>query len=124
MAVGVEALPIISLISFFVGLILSLNGAYELRNGLPEKGIAPDVLLDMLQHTPIDFDHVYDTRSVYPFVKRFSTRPCRALYLLVPSCARLWMTGNCGYGRSSCRRWTVVPLKLVPGTTSTCFSSS
>jgi phospholipid/cholesterol/gamma-HCH transport system permease protein len=31
MAVGVEALPIISLISFFVGLILALQGAYELR---------------------------------------------------------------------------------------------
>jgi phospholipid/cholesterol/gamma-HCH transport system permease protein len=32
MAVGVEALPIVSLISFFVGLILALQGAYELRN--------------------------------------------------------------------------------------------
>lgn len=31
MAVGIEALPIISLISFFVGLILALQGAYELR---------------------------------------------------------------------------------------------
>jgi phospholipid/cholesterol/gamma-HCH transport system permease protein len=31
MSVGVEALPIISLISFFVGLILALQGAYELR---------------------------------------------------------------------------------------------
>jgi phospholipid/cholesterol/gamma-HCH transport system permease protein len=31
MAVGVEALPIVSLITFFVGLILALNGAYELR---------------------------------------------------------------------------------------------
>ena len=31
MAVGVEALPILSLISFFVGLILALQGAYELR---------------------------------------------------------------------------------------------
>jgi phospholipid/cholesterol/gamma-HCH transport system permease protein len=31
MGVGVEALPIISLISFFVGLILALQGAYELR---------------------------------------------------------------------------------------------
>ncbi len=31
MAVGVEALPILSLITFFVGLILALQGAYELR---------------------------------------------------------------------------------------------
>src|SRR3984957_18688946 len=31
MSVGVGAIPIISLISFFVGLILALQGAYELR---------------------------------------------------------------------------------------------
>jgi phospholipid/cholesterol/gamma-HCH transport system permease protein len=31
MAIGVEALPIVSLISFFVGTILALEGAYELR---------------------------------------------------------------------------------------------
>jgi phospholipid/cholesterol/gamma-HCH transport system permease protein len=31
MSVGVEALPIVSLISFFVGVILALQGAYELR---------------------------------------------------------------------------------------------
>ncbi|HKN61349.1 MAG TPA: ABC transporter permease [Candidatus Acidoferrales bacterium] len=31
MSVGVTALPIVSLISFFVGLILALQGAYELR---------------------------------------------------------------------------------------------
>ena len=31
MIVGVEALPIVSLISFFVGTILALQGAYELR---------------------------------------------------------------------------------------------
>ena len=31
MSVGVEALPIISLISFFIGTILALNAAYELR---------------------------------------------------------------------------------------------
>jgi phospholipid/cholesterol/gamma-HCH transport system permease protein len=31
MAVGVEALPIVSLITFFVGVILALQGAYELR---------------------------------------------------------------------------------------------
>jgi phospholipid/cholesterol/gamma-HCH transport system permease protein len=31
MSVGVEALPIVSLISFFVGTILALQGAYELR---------------------------------------------------------------------------------------------
>src|ERR1700734_3388396 len=31
MAVGVEAIPIVSLIAFFVGLILAPQGAYELR---------------------------------------------------------------------------------------------
>ncbi len=31
MAVGVEALPILSVITFFMGLILALQGAYELR---------------------------------------------------------------------------------------------
>ena len=31
MAVGVEAVPIVSLIAFFVGLILALQGAYQLR---------------------------------------------------------------------------------------------
>jgi phospholipid/cholesterol/gamma-HCH transport system permease protein len=31
MSIGVEAIPIVSLISFFVGLILALQGAYELR---------------------------------------------------------------------------------------------
>jgi phospholipid/cholesterol/gamma-HCH transport system permease protein len=31
MAVGVQALPVVSLISFFVGMILALQGAYELR---------------------------------------------------------------------------------------------
>jgi phospholipid/cholesterol/gamma-HCH transport system permease protein len=32
MAVGVGAIPVVSLISFFVGLILALQAAYELRN--------------------------------------------------------------------------------------------
>jgi len=32
MAIGVEAIPIVSLISFFVGLILALQSAYALRN--------------------------------------------------------------------------------------------
>jgi phospholipid/cholesterol/gamma-HCH transport system permease protein len=31
MSVGVEAIPIVSLISFFVGIILALQGAYQLR---------------------------------------------------------------------------------------------
>ena len=31
-----------------------LTGAYELRNGVPEKGITIDVMLDMLKHTPIE----------------------------------------------------------------------
>jgi len=32
MDVGVRALPILSLITFFIGLILALQGAYELRH--------------------------------------------------------------------------------------------
>jgi alkyl sulfatase BDS1-like metallo-beta-lactamase superfamily hydrolase len=31
-----------------------LTGAHELRNGVPEKGITIDILLDMLQYTPIE----------------------------------------------------------------------
>jgi phospholipid/cholesterol/gamma-HCH transport system permease protein len=31
MSIGVEAIPIVSLISFFIGVILALQGAYELR---------------------------------------------------------------------------------------------
>lgn len=31
-----------------------LTGAYELRNGVPDKGVAPGMLLDMLAHTPIE----------------------------------------------------------------------
>jgi phospholipid/cholesterol/gamma-HCH transport system permease protein len=31
MAIGVEAIPIVSLITFFVGIIMALQGAYELR---------------------------------------------------------------------------------------------
>src|ERR1700746_381782 len=31
MAVGVEAIPIVSLITFFVGLIMALQSAYELK---------------------------------------------------------------------------------------------
>ena len=31
-----------------------LTGAYELRNGVPEKGITLDIMLDMLKHTPIE----------------------------------------------------------------------
>jgi alkyl sulfatase BDS1-like metallo-beta-lactamase superfamily hydrolase len=31
-----------------------LTGAYELRNGAPAQGLSPALLLDMLQHTPIE----------------------------------------------------------------------
>jgi alkyl sulfatase BDS1-like metallo-beta-lactamase superfamily hydrolase len=31
-----------------------LTGAYELRNGVPQKGITIDMLVDMLQYTPIE----------------------------------------------------------------------
>jgi phospholipid/cholesterol/gamma-HCH transport system permease protein len=31
MAVGIEAIPIVSLVTFFIGVIMALQGAYELR---------------------------------------------------------------------------------------------
>ena len=47
MAVGVEALPIVSLITFFVGLILALNGAYELRKFGALQFVASGVAISM-----------------------------------------------------------------------------
>lgn len=47
MAVGVEALPIISLISFFVGTILALQSAYELRKFGALQFVASAVALSM-----------------------------------------------------------------------------
>lgn len=47
MAVGVEALPIISLISFFVGTILALQAAYELRKFGALQFVASAVALSM-----------------------------------------------------------------------------
>lgn len=47
MAVGVEAIPIVSLISFFVGLILALQGAYELRTLGAMQLVASAVAISM-----------------------------------------------------------------------------
>jgi phospholipid/cholesterol/gamma-HCH transport system permease protein len=47
MAVGVEALPIISLISFFIGVILALQGAYELRKFGALQFVASAVAISM-----------------------------------------------------------------------------
>lgn len=47
MAVGVEALPILSLITFFTGLILALNGAYELRKFGALQFVASAVAISM-----------------------------------------------------------------------------
>lgn len=47
MAVGVEALPIISLITFFVGMILALQGAYELRKFGALQYVAGAVAISM-----------------------------------------------------------------------------
>ncbi len=47
MAVGVEALPIISLISFFIGVILALQGAYELRKFGAMQFVASAVAISM-----------------------------------------------------------------------------
>src|SRR5580658_10223637 len=47
MAVGVEALPIVSLISFFIGTILALNAAYELRKFGALQVVASAVAISM-----------------------------------------------------------------------------
>lgn len=47
LAVGVEALPIISLITFFMGVILALQGAYELRRFGALQFVANAVAISM-----------------------------------------------------------------------------
>jgi len=47
MDVGVQALPILSLITFFIGLILALQGAYELRRFGAVNYIAATVAISM-----------------------------------------------------------------------------
>jgi len=47
MAVGIEALPILSLITFFMGVILALQGAYELRRFGALQYVASAVALAM-----------------------------------------------------------------------------
>jgi phospholipid/cholesterol/gamma-HCH transport system permease protein len=47
MAVGVEALPILSVITFFMGLILALQGAYELRKFGALQYVASAVAVSM-----------------------------------------------------------------------------
>ncbi|HUK54136.1 MAG TPA: ABC transporter permease [Candidatus Binatia bacterium] len=47
MAVGVEALPILSVITFFMGLILALQGAYELRKFGALQFVASAVAVSM-----------------------------------------------------------------------------
>jgi phospholipid/cholesterol/gamma-HCH transport system permease protein len=47
MAVGIEALPILSTITFFVGLILALQGAYELRKFGAMQFVAAGVAVSM-----------------------------------------------------------------------------
>src|SRR6266852_8641147 len=47
MAVGVRALPILSLITFFIGLILALQSAYELRRFGALNYVATAVALSM-----------------------------------------------------------------------------
>ena len=47
MAVGVEALPILSLITFFMGVILALQGAYELRRFGALQFVADTVAIAM-----------------------------------------------------------------------------
>ena len=47
MDVGVRALPILSLITFFIGLILALQGAYELRKFGALELVAPAVAVSM-----------------------------------------------------------------------------
>src|SRR6202011_3541546 len=47
MEVGVRALPILSLITFFIGLILALQGAYELRRFGAINYVAATVAISM-----------------------------------------------------------------------------
>ena len=47
MAVGVEALPILSVITFFIGVILALQGAYELRRFGALQYVASAVAISM-----------------------------------------------------------------------------
>jgi phospholipid/cholesterol/gamma-HCH transport system permease protein len=47
MAVGVEALPILSVITFFIGVILALQGAYELRKFGAIQFVASAVAISM-----------------------------------------------------------------------------
>jgi phospholipid/cholesterol/gamma-HCH transport system permease protein len=49
MAVGVEAIPIVSLITFFVGLIIALQSAYELRKLGAMQFLASAVALSILR---------------------------------------------------------------------------
>ena len=49
MAVGVEAIPIVSLITFFVGLIMALQSAYELRKLGAMQFLASAVALSILR---------------------------------------------------------------------------
>src|SRR5919204_2130258 len=60
-------------------------------------------------------DHVYATSAEKRVVNRFSSLNCAELYTLVPSSPYVRMLPNCGYGRSSCERGTIEPLKPVPG---------
>jgi phospholipid/cholesterol/gamma-HCH transport system permease protein len=47
MAVGIEALPILSIITFFIGVILALQGAYELRKFGAMQFVAAGVAVSM-----------------------------------------------------------------------------
>lgn len=49
MAVGVEAIPIVSLITFFVGLIMALQSAYELRKFGAIQMVASAVAISILR---------------------------------------------------------------------------
>ena len=49
MAVGVEAIPIVSLITFFVGLIMALQSAYELRKFGAMQYVASAVAISILR---------------------------------------------------------------------------
>lgn len=49
MAVGVEAIPIVSLITFFVGLIMALQSAYELRQLGAMQLVAATVAISILR---------------------------------------------------------------------------
>src|SRR2546422_6062325 len=70
MAVGVEALPILSLISFFIGVILALQGAYELRKFGALNYVSSAVAISDRKSTRLNSSHGYISYAVFCLKKK------------------------------------------------------